>query len=238
MALLEVSDLAVSYGQIEAVKGVSFSVDEGQVVAIVGANGAGKTTLMNTISGLLRPQRGRISFAGQEITRWPPHRSVAAGIVQVAEGRAILASMSVEENLALGLAAAGPRRLKGGPTVATMMERFPLLAQRRSLPAGQLSGGEQQLLAIARALLAYPRLLLMDEPSMGLAPILVKQVFEIIAELKAEGRTILLVEQNALKALQLADYAYVLERGRVALSGTGKELAGNQDVARAYLGGL
>ncbi len=238
MALLEVNDLAVSYGQIEAVRGVSFSVDEGQVVAIVGANGAGKTTIMNTISGLLRAQRGRISFAGQDITRWPPHRIVAAGIVQVAEGRAILANMSVEENLALGLAAAGVRGQVGGPTIATMMERFPILGQRSNLPAGQLSGGEQQMLAIARALLARPRLLLMDEPSMGLAPLLVKQVFAIIAELKAEGRTILLVEQNALKALQLADYACVLERGRVALSGTGQELAGNQDVARAYLGGL
>ena len=238
MALFEMNNLAVSYGQIEAVKGVSFSVDEGQVVAIVGANGAGKTTIMNTISGLLRAQRGSLSFAGQEITRWPPHRIVAAGIVQVAEGRAILANMSVAENLALGLAAAGSRRDDGGPTIAAMIERFPILGQRRSLPAGQLSGGEQQMLAIARALLARPRLLLMDEPSMGLAPLLVKQVFAIIAELKAEGRTILLVEQNALKALQLADHAYVLERGRVALSGTGAELAGNQDVARAYLGGL
>ncbi len=238
MALLEVNDLAVSYGQIEAVKGVSFSVDEGQVVAIVGANGAGKTTIMNTISGLLRARRGQISFAGQDITHWPTHRIVAAGIVQVAEGRAILANMSVAENLALGLAAAGSRRHEGGPTIATMMERFPILGQRSGLPAGQLSGGEQQMLAIARALLAQPRLLLMDEPSMGLAPLLVKQVFAIIAALKAEGRTILLVEQNALKALKLADYAYVLERGRVALSGTGAELAGNQDVARAYLGGL
>ncbi len=238
MALLEVSDLAVSYGQIEAVKGVSFSVDEGQVVAIVGANGAGKTTIMNTISGLLRAQRGRINFAGQEITRWPPHRIVAAGIVQVAEGRAILANMSVAENLALGLAAAGSRVQNDGPTIAIMMERFPILGQRRNLLAGQLSGGEQQMLAIARALLARPRLLLMDEPSMGLAPLLVKQVFAIIAALKAEGSTILLVEQNALKALQLADHAYVLERGRVALSGSGAELAGNQDVARAYLGGL
>jgi branched-chain amino acid transport system ATP-binding protein len=238
MALLKVNDLAVSYGQIAAVRGVSFSIDEGQVVAIVGANGAGKTTIMNTISGLLHPQRGQISFAGQDITRQPPHRIVAEGIVMVAEGRAILASMSVEENLMLGQAAAGSRMQNGGPTIASVIERFPILAQRRSLPAGQLSGGEQQMLAIARALLASPRLLLMDEPSMGLAPLLVKQVFAIIAELKAEGRTILLVEQNALKALQLADYAYVLERGRIALSGTGKELAGNQDVARAYLGGL
>lgn len=238
MALLEVSDLAVSYGQIEAVKGVSFSVAAGQVVAIVGANGAGKTTIMNTISGLLHPRGGQIRFDGQEITRWPSYRIVGAGIVQVAEGRAILANMSVQENLMLGQAAAGGRGQRDGRAIEQVMERFPILAQRRGLSAGQLSGGEQQMLAIARALLAKPRLLLMDEPSMGLAPLLVKQVFAIIAQLKAEGSTILLVEQNALKALQLADYAYVLERGRVALSGTGKELAGNQDVARAYLGGL
>lgn len=237
MSLLEVNDLSVSYGQIAAVRGVSFAVEAGQMVAIVGANGAGKTTIMNTISGLLRASGGSTCFAGEDITRWPTHRIVAAGIVQVAEGRAVLANMTVAENLLLGQAAAGARA-GTAPSISAMYERFPILGQRRALPAGQLSGGEQQMLAIARALLAHPRLLLMDEPSMGLAPLLVKQVFALVAQLKAEGSTILLVEQNALKALQLADYAYVVERGRIVLSGSGAELAGNQDVARAYLGGL
>ncbi len=232
--LLIVEDLVVSYGGIEAVKGISFAVAEGQVVAIVGANGAGKTTTMHALSGLLKPQRGSIRFAGAEIARQPAHQIVARGLVQVAEGRAILGQMSVAENLTMGLTAAGSRT--GGPTVAAMYDRFPILAQRRSLPAGQLSGGEQQMLAIARALLAHPRLLLLDEPSMGLAPLLVKQVFEIVAALKAAGSTILLVEQNALKALRLADYAHVLERGRITLSGTGAQLLADEQVAKAYLG--
>ena len=184
--MLTVENLSVNYGQIRAVRGVSFTVPEGQVVTLVGANGAGKTTIMHTISGLLRPVGGRIAFAGQDITRWPAHRIVAAGIGQVAEGRAILAGMTVEENLALG---ATPRR--PGPDVArdiaAQYERFPVLGERRRQPAGTLSGGEQQMLAIARALVARPRLLLLDEPSMGLAPLLVREIFRLIRESNAEG---------------------------------------------------
>jgi branched-chain amino acid transport system ATP-binding protein len=191
---------------------------------------------MHTISGLLRPAGGRIVFAGQEITRRPAHRIVAAGIGQVAEGRAILAGMTVEENLALGTT---PRR--AGPDVArdiaAQYERFPVLGERRRQLAGTLSGGEQQMLAIARALVARPRLLLLDEPSMGLAPLLVREIFRIIRELNAEGRTILLVEQNAFKALAVAHYAYVLERGQIVLEGPGADLLRNPQVERAYLGG-
>jgi branched-chain amino acid transport system ATP-binding protein len=234
--MLTVENLSVNYGQIRAVRGVSFTVPEGQIVTLIGANGAGKTTIMHTISGLLRPAGGRVRLAGQEITRWPAHRIVAAGIGQVAEGRAILAGMTVEENLALG---ATPRR--PGPDVtrdiAAQYERFPVLGERRRQPAGTLSGGEQQMLAIARALVARPRLLLLDEPSMGLAPLLVREIFRIIRELNAEGRTILLVEQNAFKALAVADYAYVLERGQIVLDGPGADLLRNPQVERAYLGG-
>ncbi len=234
--MLTVENLSVNYGPIRAVRGVSFAVPEGQVVTLIGANGAGKTTIMHTISGLLRPAGGRIVFAGQAITRWPAHRIVAAGIGQVAEGRAILAGMTVEENLALGTT---PRR--PGPDVArdiaAQYERFPVLGERRRQLAGTLSGGEQQMLAIARALVARPRLLLLDEPSMGLAPLLVREIFRIIRELNAEGRTILLVEQNAFKALAVAHYAYVLERGQIVLEGPGADLLRNPQVERAYLGG-
>jgi branched-chain amino acid transport system ATP-binding protein len=234
--MLTVENLSVNYGPIRAVRGVSFAVPEGQIVTLVGANGAGKTTIMHTISGLLRPAGGRIVFAGQEITRRPAHRIVAAGIGQVAEGRAILAGMTVEENLALGTT---PRR--PGPDVArdiaAQYERFPVLGERRRQLAGTLSGGEQQMLAIARALVARPHLLLLDEPSMGLAPLLVREIFRIIRELNAEGRTILLVEQNAFKALAVAHYAYVLERGQIVLEGPGPDLLRNPQVERAYLGG-
>jgi branched-chain amino acid transport system ATP-binding protein len=234
--MLTVENLSVNYGPIRAVRGVSFAVPEGQVVTLIGANGAGKTTIMHTISGLLRPAGGRVVFAGQEITRRPAHRIVAAGIGQVAEGRAILAGMTVEENLALGTT---PRR--AGPDVArdiaAQYERFPVLGERRRQLAGTLSGGEQQMLAIARALVARPRLLLLDEPSMGLAPLLVREIFRIIRELNAEGRTILLVEQNAFKALAVAHYAYVLERGQIVLEGPGADLLRNPQVERAYLGG-
>ena len=234
--MLTVENLSVNYGPIRAVRGVSFAVPEGQVVTLIGANGAGKTTIMHTISGLLRPAGGRIVFAGQAITRRPAHRIVAAGIGQVAEGRAILAGMTVEENLALGTT---PRR--PGPDVArdiaAQYERFPVLGERRRQLAGTLSGGEQQMLAIARALVARPRLLLLDEPSMGLAPLLVREIFRIIRELNAEGRTILLVEQNAFKALAVAHYAYVLERGQIVLEGPGADLLRNPQVERAYLGG-
>jgi branched-chain amino acid transport system ATP-binding protein len=234
--MLQVSDLAVSYGQIEAVKGVSLRVERGQIVALVGANGAGKSTTLAAISGLLRPGRGSITFEGNDISRWPSHKIVEAGIVQVPEGRAILARMTVKENLELG-ASAGGRRPVDQAAIGRMYERFPVLGARRDGQAGNLSGGEQQMLAIARALLLKPRLLLMDEPSMGLAPLLVREIFNIIAELNLDGSTILLVEQNSHKALQIAHYAYVLDRGRVALEGTGESLLHNEQVERTYLGG-
>ena len=234
--MLEVKDLVVSYGQIEAVKGISFRVEEGQIVALIGANGAGKTTILSTISGLLRPRRGSIRLRGEEISRWPTHRIVSAGVAQVPEGRAILTRMTVRENLELG-ASAGGRRRADPAEIEKMYARFPVLGERRDGLAGNLSGGEQQMLAIARALLLKPQLLLMDEPSMGLAPLLVKEIFRIVAELNAEGRTILLVEQNSRKALQIAHYAYVLDRGRIVLEGTGESLLNNEQVAHTYLGG-
>ena len=232
--MLEINDLVVSYGQIEAVKGISLRVDGGQIVALVGANGAGKTTTLGAISGLLRPKRGSIKFEGKEISRWPTHRIVNAGIVQVPEGRAILARMTVRENLELGSAAGG--RAVNQDDIEKMYQRFPVLGSRRNGMAGNLSGGEQQMLVIARALLQKPRLLLLDEPSMGLAPMLVREIFAIIEELNKEGRTILLVEQNSYKALQIAQYAYVLDRGRIALEGTGESLLHNEQVASTYLG--
>ncbi|HVR89071.1 MAG TPA: ABC transporter ATP-binding protein [Candidatus Limnocylindria bacterium] len=225
-AALAVRDLVVRYGAIEAVHGISFDVGAGEVVALIGANGAGKTSTLAAISGLVRPARGSVLLAGQDLTGLAPHEIVRAGIVQVPEGREILARMSVHENLLLS----------GASDVAAMYARFPILAERRQLPAGNLSGGEQQLLAIARALLARPRALLLDEPSLGLAPKMVATVFGILAELKASGTTMLLVEQNALRALRLADRAYVLELGRVGLSGSGDALLRDPAVARAYLG--
>ena len=223
--MLEVQDLVVRYGAIEAVHGVSFAVAAGEVVALIGANGAGKTSTLAAISGLVRAASGTIRLAGRDLTHAAPHTIVRAGISQVPEGRAILARMSVHENLLMGGADTGP-----------MYARFPILAERRALPAGNLSGGEQQMLAIARALLAKPQLLLLDEPSLGLAPKMVARVFEVLAELRAGGTTMLLVEQNALRALRLADRAYVLELGRIGLSGTGDALLHDPAVARAYLG--
>ena len=236
-AMLEVTDLALAYGQISAVNGISFRVAEGQIVAVIGANGAGKTTLLNGISGLHGPDRGSVKFRGKEISRWPTYKIVAAGIVHVPEGRAILARMTVRENLELGASAkAGSAGRVDQHALDIMYERFPILGERRDGRAGNLSGGEQQMLAIARALLAAPQLLLLDEPSMGLAPLLVKEIFKIIAELNAEGRTILLIEQNSQKALQIANYAYVLDRGNITIEGTGPELLNNKEVIRAYLG--
>ncbi|HLG74479.1 MAG TPA: ABC transporter ATP-binding protein [Chloroflexota bacterium] len=230
---LQVEELTVSYGPVQALKGISFEVEPGQVVAIVGANGAGKTTLLSAISGLIKPRAGRILFDGQEVTAWPSHRIVQAGIVQVPEGRAILGSMTVEENLELGAFS--------GNSVAEvegMLQRFPILRERRGQPAAGLSGGEQQMLAIARGLLQRPKLLLLDEPSMGLAPLLVNQVFDILREIHEQGTTILLVEQNARKALALANRAFVLEQGQIVLSGTGQHLLTDEAVVRAYIGSV
>jgi len=228
-----VHDLELAYGHIQALRGVSFEVPAGQIVAVVGANGAGKTTLLSAISGLVRPQRGRIIYQGQDVTAWPAHRIVAAGLAQVPEGRAILGSMTVQENLELGLFA---RDGRAGPAIDDMLARFPILRERRYQPAASLSGGEQQMLAMARGLLQGPKLLLLDEPSMGLAPMLVNQVFDVIRDIHSQGTTVLLVEQNARKALALADRAFVLEQGRIALSGSGAELLDNEAVVRAYVG--
>ncbi|HET8628070.1 MAG TPA: ABC transporter ATP-binding protein [Thermomicrobiales bacterium] len=234
--MLEVVDLRVAYGQIEAVKEVSFRVPDGQIVTLVGANGAGKTTTLAAISGLLRPRAGRVVFDGRDLTRLGSHRIVGLGVVQVPEGRDILATMTVLENLQLG---AYRRRDRAAVRrdIARLLERFPILGERRRMPAGALSGGEQQMLAIARGLMARPRVFLLDEPSMGLAPQLVQEIFRIVAELRTEGNTILLVEQNARKALTICDYAYVMESGRIALEGTGDELLHNDAMVRAYLGG-
>jgi branched-chain amino acid transport system ATP-binding protein len=231
--LLEVQDLELSYGHIQGLRGVSFTVEAGQIVAVVGANGAGKTTLLGAISGLLRPHSGRILHEGQDVTGWPAHRIVARGIVQVPEGRAILGAMTVEENLELGAYCGGSEA-----QIEDMLRRFPILRERRREPAGTLSGGEQQMLAIARGLLQRPKLLLLDEPSMGLAPLLVSQIFGIIRDIHEQGTTVLLVEQNARKALALADRGFVLEQGRIVLSGSGTELLDNEAVVRAYIGSV
>lgn len=233
--LLEVSDLHVSYGAVRAVRGVSFEINEGEVVAMIGANGAGKSTILGALSGLLRPAGGSAIFDGLDLGAAPPDRIVRHGLAQVPEGREVLARQTVLENLELGTWSRRDRAAAAAQ-LNQLMERFPILRERRDLPAGQLSGGEQQLLAIARGLLARPRLLLLDEPSLGLAPQMVDLVFEVIDQIHAEGTTILLVEQNALRALEVADRGYVIETGRVILSGTGPELLGNPEVQRSYLG--
>jgi branched-chain amino acid transport system ATP-binding protein len=229
-ALLEVEDLRVRYGATLAVHGVSFEANAGEVTALIGANGAGKSSTLAAISGLV-PAAGQIRFDGRDLVGASPHAIVRAGVVQVPEGREILAQMTVEENLLMGL------RKRDRSDLASAYERFPILRERRALLAGSLSGGEQQMLAIARALLARPRLLLLDEPSLGLAPLIVKRVFDTLVDLKRQGVTMLLVEQNALRALRLADRAYVMELGRVVLRGTGPELLRDEGVARTYLGG-
>jgi len=233
--LLELDNVSVNYGTIEALTGISLTVNEGEIVALIGANGAGKSTALWTISGLIRPRRGRIVFAGRDITRMSPSRIVALGISHVPEGRRVFATMSVQENLEMGAYVA-----KGGRKTREAMERvfgrFPRLLERRRQLAGTLSGGEQQMLAIGRALMSRPKLLLMDEPSMGLAPMLVREIFSIIRELNEQGTTILLVEQNAHMALSVARRGYVLETGQITLTGPAEELAGNPDVRRAYLG--
>jgi len=235
-AILDVEDLTVSYGAVVAVRGVSFRVAAGEVVALIGANGAGKSTILNTLSGLIRPESGTATFDGLDLANAKASAIVRHGLVQVPEGREILARQTVLENLELATWA----RRDGAATrkrIEDVMKRFPILGERRALSAGSLSGGEQQMLAIARGLLARPRLLLLDEPSLGLAPQMVDEVFRAIEEIHKEGTTILLVEQNALRALGVADRAYVIETGRILLSGSGDDLLHNPAVRRAYLGG-
>lgn len=235
MSLLQVQNLHVSYGAIVALRGISFEVAQGQVVTLIGANGAGKSSTLNTLSGLVRASQGSISFDGQSITGWRPDRISRAGLVQVPEGRLIIANMSVQENLEMG---AYQRRDSAEieRDIAEMFRRFPRLKERRHQKAGSMSGGEQQMLALSRAMMSRPRLMMLDEPSMGLAPLLVNEVFSIIADIKAQGTTILLVEQNARKALQIADYAYVLERGKVVREGAAAALQQDEEVIAAYLG--
>ena len=233
--MLKAEDLNVYYGPIHAVKGVSFEVNDGEVVTLIGANGAGKSTSLKTVSGLMRSRGGKIEFMGKSIASTPAHKIVELGIAHVPEGRRIFTSMTVEENLDMGAFT-----VRGGNIDADkerVFEQFPRLKERRRQIAGTLSGGEQQMLAMGRALMSHPKLLMLDEPSMGLAPILVEQVFDIIAALHKAGTTILLVEQNAEMALSIADRAYVMETGRITLSGTGKELAASEEVQKAYLGG-
>jgi branched-chain amino acid transport system ATP-binding protein len=230
--MLKVEGLHVAYGAIEAVHGISFTVERGEVVTLIGANGAGKTSTLAAISGLVRPSGGRVVFEGRDLVGTPAHAIVATGLVQVPEGREILARMTVEENLLMGSRGRGGAAALGG-----IWTRFPILEKRRALPAGNLSGGEQQMLAIGRALLASPRMLLLDEPSLGLAPLMVTSVFEVLADLKRQGTTMLLVEQNAPRALRLADRGFVMDLGRFTVSGTGAELLKDEAVARAYLGG-
>ncbi|HEU4947950.1 MAG TPA: ABC transporter ATP-binding protein [Kribbella sp.] len=234
-ALLEVRNLEVAYGKIVAVKGISFSVEQGQVVSLIGTNGAGKTTTLRTISGLLRPVHGEIVFQGQRIDKVPAHDIVAMGLAHSPEGRKIFPRLSVEENLMLGAFARNDHPVIRKDLEAAY-ELFPILGERRKQPAGTFSGGEQQMLAMGRAMMSKPKLLMLDEPSMGLSPIMMKRIMSTVSELQSQGTTILLVEQNAQAALKRADYGYVLEVGKIVLSGTGRELLINDEVRKAYLG--
>ena len=233
--ILKVEDINVYYGAIHAIKGVSFEVNQGEIVTLIGANGAGKSTVLNTVSGLLTSKTGSIVFDGQNLHGVAPHKVVARGLAQVPEGRRVFLQMSVEENLEMGAYTRPSSEI--APGIADVYERFPRLKERRKQVAGTLSGGEQQMLAMGRALMSKPKLLMLDEPSMGLAPILVEQIFDIIKELHKAGTTILLVEQNAQAALSVADRGYVLETGKIVTSGTGTELLASPEIKRAYLGG-
>ena len=233
--LLEVDNINVYYGAIHAIKGVSFHVDEGEIVTLIGANGAGKTTTLNTISGLLHSKTGDIKFQDKSLTHIPAHAIVKEGLALVPEGRRVFLQMTVQENLEMGAFTRDGKEIEG--SLKRVYELFPRLEERKKQVAGTLSGGEQQMLAMGRALMSKPKLMMLDEPSMGLAPILVEQVFEIIRSLHEAGTTILLVEQNAQMALSIADRAYVLENGQISLSGTGAELARSEQVRKAYLGG-
>jgi len=234
--MLEIKDINVHFGVIHALKGISFTVNEGEIVTLIGANGAGKTTTLRTVSGLKKPTSGNIIFEGKDITHSTAQERVRLGISQAPEGRRVFSSMTVLENLELG---AFLRKDKNGiaDDLKMVYEHFPILADRKKQAAGTLSGGEQQMLAIGRALMSRPRLLLLDEPSMGLAPLLVQEIFSIIKEINKAGTTILLVEQNASMALQIADRAYVMETGSIVLTGTGEELMQSEDIKKAYLGG-
>ncbi len=233
--ILKVDDINVYYGSIHAIKGISFEVNEGEIVTLIGANGAGKSTTLNTISSLLRSRTGSVTFMGEDLSHVPAHKIVSKGLALVPEGRRVFLQMTVQENLEMGA------YTQGGKTIDQDLERvyqqFPRLKERYKQIAGTLSGGEQQMLAMGRALMSHPKLLMLDEPSMGLAPILVEQIFDIIKELHASGTTILLVEQNAQAALSVADRGYVLETGKVVTSGTGAELLASPAIKKAYLGG-
>ncbi|MDT2809925.1 ABC transporter ATP-binding protein [Enterococcus asini] len=233
--MLKVNNLAVSYGMIQAVHGVSFDVKPGEIVTLIGANGAGKTTILRTISGLIRPKSGQILFEDQDVTKTPPQKIVAAGLSQVPEGRHVFSGLSVMENLEMGAYLRKDDGLKAD--YEQVFEKFPVLKERRNQDAATLSGGEQQMLAMGRALMSKPKLLLLDEPSMGLAPIFIKEIFSIIQEINAQGTTVLLIEQNAKMALSVAHRGYVLETGKIVLSGTGAELLDSEEVKKAYLGG-
>ena len=235
MAMLEVKDLEVNYGVIKAIKGVSFEVNEGEVISLIGANGAGKTTILHAVSGLLNKTAGTVMFEGKDITKIPAHKIVYMGMSHVPEGRRVFAQLTVLENLKLG---AYSRKDKNelNETLEKVYKSFPRLEERKNQLAGTLSGGEQQMLAMGRALMSHPKLILMDETSMGLSPIFVEEIFNIIKEISASGTTVLLVEQNAKKALSIADRAYVLEKGNITLSGDAKTLMNDESVKKAYLG--
>jgi len=234
MSMLTIHGLRSGYGKIQVLHDVDMAIEKGQIVTLIGANGAGKTTLLRTVSGLIRPTAGAIEFEGQSILRNPAHKIVRLGLSHVPEGRAILKRMTVMDNLRMGAYVRGDSGVDRD--IGEVLKRFPALAERQDRMAATLSGGEQQMLAIGRALVAQPRLLLLDEPSLGLAPKFITRIFQTLRELKEEGKTILLVEQNARKALQIADYAYVMERGRIVLNGSGESLLNMPEVQRTYLG--
>lgn len=236
MAMLEVKNLSVSYGAIEAVKDVSFEVNEGEVVTLIGANGAGKTSILRTISGLVRPSSGSISYLGNEIQKVPARKIVADGLAQVPEGRHVFPGLTVMENLEMG-AFLNKNKEENKANLKKIFARFPRLEERKNQDSATLSGGEQQMLAMGRALMSKPKLLLLDEPSMGLAPIFIQEIFDIVQDIQKQGTTVLLIEQNANKALSIADRGYVLETGKIVLSGTGQELLASEEVRKAYLGG-
>ena len=235
MAMLEVKDLEVYYGMIQAIKGISFEVNEGEVIALIGANGAGKTTTLHTITGLLKPKKGSVMFEGTDITKIPAHKIVGLGMAHVPEGRRVFASFTVLQNLKMGAYTRSDKE-EMEDTLEMIYKRFPRLEERKNQLAGTLSGGEQQMLAMGRALMSKPKIILMDEPSMGLSPILVNEIFDIIQSVSASGTTVLLVEQNAKKALSIANRAYVLETGKIVLEGDAKELMNDDSIKKAYLG--